>query len=85
MAAKDAILCAVAADTRLEHPAYYAHLEAAQKGEPDVTDWLACFLGCPGRALAATEHTLVQVLAQARFWERHARTTFKSRQRQLLD
>jgi Fic family protein len=55
------------AQLRLERPAYYAQLEAAQQGPLDITEWLAWFLGCLGRALAATEHTLAQVLANARF------------------
>ena len=75
----------LSAQLRLERPAYYAHLEAAQQGPLDVTDWLSWFLGCLGRALAATEHTLAQVLAKARFWEQHAGLALNARQRLLLN
>ena len=53
----------LSAQIRAERAAYYAQLEAAQKGGLDITAWLGWFLGCLGRALAATEHTLAQVLA----------------------
>jgi Fic family protein len=75
----------LSAQLRLERPAYYAHLEAAQKGPLDITGWLAWFLGCLGRALAATEHTLAQVLTKARFWERHAALPLNARQQRLLN
>jgi Fic family protein len=75
----------LSAQLRLERPAYYAHLEAAQKGPLDITAWLAWFLGCLGRALAATELTLAQVLAKARYWERHAALPLNARQRLLLN
>jgi Fic family protein len=75
----------LSAQLRLERPAYYAHLEAAQKGPLDITGWLVWFLGCLGRALAATELTLAQVLAKARYWERHAALPLNARQRLLLN
>jgi Fic family protein len=70
---------------RLERPAYYAQLEAAQKGGLDITAWLEWFLGCLSRALRATEQTLAKVLAKARFWEQHAAFAFNARQQQLLN
>ena len=75
----------LSAQLRLERPAYYAQLEAAQQGPLDITAWLAWFLGCLGRALAATEHTLAQVLAKARFWEQHAGLALNPRQQRLLN
>ena len=75
----------LSAQIRAERAAYYAQLEAAQKGGLDITAWLEWFLGCLGRALAATEHTLAQVLTKARFWERHAPRQFNARQQKLLN
>lgn len=75
----------LSAQLRLERAAYYAHLEAAQKGGLDITDWLVWFVGCLGRALAATEHTLAQVVAKARFWEQHTDYQFNARQQRLLN
>jgi Fic family protein len=75
----------LSAQLRQERAAYYAHLEAAQKGGLDITDWLEWFLACLGRALTATEHTLAQVLVKARFWEAYAHRSFNARQQRLLN
>jgi Fic family protein len=75
----------LSAQMRLERSAYYAQLEAAQKAGLDITAWLEWFLACLSRALRATEQTLAQVLAKARFWERHAAFPFNARQQRLLN
>ena len=75
----------LSAQMRLERSAYYAQLEAAQKGGLDITAWLEWFLGCLSRALRATEQTLAKVLAKARFWEQHAAFAFNARQQRLLN
>ncbi|GAB2710342.1 hypothetical protein GCM10011495_37980 [Hymenobacter frigidus] len=74
----------MSAQIQAERQAYYDLLEASQRGPLDVTPWLAWFLGCLGRALQAAEQTLAQVLAKARFRERHQPTPFTERQQQLL-
>jgi len=63
---------------------YYEALEAAQRGELEVTDWLLFFLGCLGRAFDRAEKTLSVVLRKAAFWERHAAVSFNQRQRKIL-
>ena len=75
----------LSAQMRLERNAYYAQLEAAQKGNLDITTWLAWFLACLSRALRATEHTLAKVLTKARFWEQHAAVALNARQQRLLN
>jgi Fic family protein len=75
----------LSAQLRLERNAYYAQLEAAQKGELDITPWLNWFLACLSRALQATEQTLAKVLTKAQFWEQHAAFPFNTRQQRLLD
>lgn len=75
----------LSAQLRLERNAYYAQLEAAQKGDLDITPWLDWFLGCLGRALQSTEQTLAKVLAKARFWEQHVAFSFNARQQRLLN
>jgi len=75
----------LSAQMRLERSAYYAQLEAAQKGGLDITAWLEWFLACLSRALRATEQTLAKVLAKARFWEQHAAFPFNTRQQRLLN
>jgi Fic family protein len=75
----------LSAQLRLERNEYYAQLEAAQKGTLDITAWLEWFLGCLSRALRATEQTLANVMAKARFWEQHAAFPFNARQQRLLN
>ncbi len=48
---------------------YYRILEACQRGDLDITPWLAWFVACLGRALAVAEQELEGVLAKARLWE----------------
>lgn len=75
----------LSAQIRLERSGYYTQLEAAQHGGLDITAWLVWFLGCLGRALAATEQTLAKVLEKARFWEQRAPKQFNARQQKLLN
>lgn len=74
----------MSAQIQAERQAYYDLLETSQRGSLDLTPWLNWFLTCLGRALHAAEHTLAQVLAKARFWERHRHTAFTERQHRLL-
>jgi len=75
----------MSAQIRLERTDYYAQLEATQKGGLDITAWLAWFLGCLSRALAATEQTLAKVLEKVHFWEQHAPKQFNARQQKMLN
>ena len=75
----------LSAQMRLERTAYYAQLEAAQKGDLDITAWLAWFVACLSRALKATAQTLAKVLAKARFWARYPAFPFNARQQRLLN
>lgn len=65
--------------------AYYAALENAQRGDLDVTDWLAFFLAQVGAAATAAEGTIATTLAKARFWIRHQVTDIGPRQRKVLN
>lgn len=75
----------MSAEIRAERKAYYDILEATQKGDLDITDWLEWFLGCLDRAFAGAETTLSSVLRKARFWEAQAGATFNDRQRLVLN
>jgi Fic family protein len=70
---------------RVERKAYYDVLEATQKGNLDITDWLEWFLGCLGRAIDGAETILATVLKKARFWETHTGEQFNERQRKVLN
>lgn len=75
----------MSAQIRQERKAYYDILEAMQKGDLDITRWLAWFLGCLDRAFDGAETVLAGVLKKARFWETHAGAAFNERQRDMLN
>jgi len=79
----------MSAQIRQERDAYYAELEAAQKGTLDITGLLEWFLDCLSRAFDSVEATLSAVLGKARFWESCAALPLNERQRlipnKLLD
>ena len=75
----------MSAQIRAERKAYYDILEATQKGDLDITDWLEWFLGCLDRAFEGAETILAVVLKKARFWELHAGESFNDRQRKILN
>lgn len=75
----------MSAQIRRERNDYYDILEATQKGDLDITQWLDWFLGCLGRAIDNAEEVSAGVLKKARFWERHASATLNERQRAMLN
>jgi len=75
----------MSAQIRLERNRYYEILEQTQKGDLDITAWLVWFLDCLAGALMATDDTLAQVLAKAKFWERHRTTAFNDRQHRMIN
>jgi Fic family protein len=75
----------MSAQIRQERKAYYDILEAAQKGDLDITGWLNWFLDCLGRAFVQAETILGAVLKKARFWERFAPQEFNQRQRNVVN
>lgn len=75
----------MSAQISAERKNYYNILEATQKGELDITDWLQWFLECLDRAFDGAETILASVLKKARFWELHAGHTFNDRQRKIIN
>ncbi len=75
----------MSAQIRQERADYYEQLEATQKGDLDVTPWLAWFIACLGRAVDGAEQALQAVLAKARFWEIHRDAALNDRQRKVLN
>lgn len=75
----------LSAQIQRERKEYYDLLEQTQKGELDVTEWLAWFLVCLGRAIEGAESTLGMVIAKARFWERCAGISLNERQVKLIN
>ncbi len=68
-----------------ERSAYYTMLERTQKGALDVTDWLAWFLGCFGRAIDGAGAAYANVMRKADFWRYHGHLPFIERQRTVLN
>lgn len=64
---------------------YYEQLEAAQKGELDITPWLEWFLQVLEEAMQQAIERLQYVLAKSRFWQRHAQTVLSERQVKVLN
>jgi Fic family protein len=75
----------MSAQVQQERKAYYDILEAAQKGELDITAWLEWFLDCLDRAFDRADAILASVLRKARFWKKHAGQAFNDRQRAMID
>ena len=68
-----------------ERKDYYLHLEKAQKGSMDVTDWLEWFLGCVLRALENSQALVSGVLNRSACWKRWATIPMNDRQIKLLN
>ncbi len=68
-----------------ERKDYYRRLEAAQRGDLDITAWLAWFLGCLGRAIDGADAALGGVLKKARLWQRLNAHSVNERQRLVIN
>ena len=75
----------LSAQIRQERSRYYRMLETTQRGTLDITDWLAWFVACFGRAIDEAETERRTVLAKAEFWRRYAHETFSVRQKTVLN
>lgn len=74
----------LSAQIQRERNDYYAVLERTQKGDLDVTGWLAWFLATLARAVDSAHATLDSVRVKARFWQRWAGTALNERQVRVL-
>lgn len=68
-----------------ERKQYYAQLEKQQRGTPDLTDWLAWFLACLGRAIENAETTLSNVLFKADLWDKINQNPVNDRQKLVIN
>ena len=60
-------------------------LEETQKGDLEITPWLAWFLECLDRAFDGAEAVLAGVFRKAHFWEKYRGASFNARQRDILN
>jgi Fic family protein len=64
---------------------YYDMLEATQKGDLDITEWLLWFTECYTRAITTAETVTDRVVTKAKFWRAHdGAPPFSDRQRKVL-
>lgn len=68
-----------------ERKEYYLELEIAQRGDLDITRWLAWFLDCLGRAIDGANETLGAVMHKAKLWQRINRNPVNERQRLVIN
>jgi len=68
-----------------ERKDYYQNLETAQRGDLDITDWLAWFLDCLGRATEGAQQELAGVLNKASMWQAINRRPVSERQRLVIN
>lgn len=68
-----------------ERKEYYQELEVAQRGDLEVTRWLAWFLDCLGRAIDGADQALAAVLHKAKLWQRINLKPVNERQRLVIN
>ena len=75
----------MSAQIESERRDYYDVLELSQKGDLDVTAWLAWFIECLDHSLDRAGETLAAVLFKARVWQRVGNTQVNDRQRKIIN
>lgn len=63
---------------------YYEAIERAQKGTPDVTQWLSWFLSACKTAIESSSEEMSAVLARSAFWTMLDSVPLNERQRKVL-
>lgn len=75
----------LSAQIKRERKAYYDILERTQKGDMDVTQWLAWFLATLLKAIEHAHGVLDQVFTKAKFWQHAATIPMNERQIKVLN
>ena len=68
-----------------QRKSYYDVLERCQKGNGDITGWLAWFLDCFCKAIERSETLLATVLDRTHFWKMHDQNFISERQRKIIN
>lgn len=76
---------AMSAQIEAERKEYDRALEAAQRGDLDITAWLLWFLGCLRRALLDASATLESVLHKEAVWRGLGQQSVNERQRRVMN
>ena len=64
---------------------YYDILEKSQKGDSDITAWLAWFLQCFLTALKTSDTLLRDIFVKTNFWQQHYSQPINDRQRKAIN
>jgi Fic family protein len=64
---------------------YYSHLERAQKGDLDITDWLLWSAGTVEQACNEARACIERVVQISHFWTRNREAPLSQRQRRLIE
>lgn len=64
---------------------YYKILERTQKGNTDITKWLAWFLQTLEQALLSALETTDKIVSKAKFWQTHREQALNTRQVKMLN
>lgn len=75
----------LSAQIQRERKTYYDILERTQKGDMDVTQWLAWFLATLLKAIEHAHGVLDQVFTKAKFWQHAATIPMNERQIKVLN
>ena len=69
-----------------EKKTYYDILERVScQEDTDITQWMVWYLGCMGRAIAASDEMLSRILQKAAFWLTHSKISFSERQNRVIN
>src|SRR6185437_16927833 len=75
----------ISTEMRRQQSAYYDALDAAQRDDGDVSEWLSWFVDAFVTACQASATLIDESLVRARFWSEHRAVELNTRQRKVLD
>ena len=78
-------LYSMSAQIMEERSHYYRVLEATQKGDGDITDWLVWFLFCFDRAIGKSQGVVEKTVQIYKFWRRFSQSSLNDRQRKVIN
>ncbi|MFA5941568.1 MAG: Fic family protein [Sinimarinibacterium sp.] len=84
-AANQARIWAVSTAIERDKNEYWNQLERAQRGTPDVTQWLRYALSIVAASLQESSACVERVMQVTRFWLRHREAPLNARQRKALN
>lgn len=75
----------MSAQIQKEKKAYYQILEATQKGDLDITNWLVWFLECLLSSIKNSELVVANILHKAKMWQKFNKISLDDNQRKMIN